>query len=91
MDKVNILGVPHKINRVSDGFKDNSMLGRIEYAKCEITLNSDMTPEIENVTLIHEVLHGMFTHLGYNNLSDDEVLISSLASALALTFKFKED
>lgn len=91
MDSVNICGVPHKIQRVADGFKDNSMLGRIEYAKCLITLNSDLTPELEKVTTAHEVIHGILTHLGYNDLSDDEVFVSSLASALCLTFDFKED
>lgn len=90
MDSVNICGVPHKIERVTDGFKDNSTLGQIEYAKCVITLNSAMTPEMENVTLIHEVLHGMLVHLGYNDLSDDEILVSSLASAISQTFVFKE-
>lgn len=91
MDSVNICGVPHKIQRVEDGFKDNTNLGRIEYAECLVTLNSALTPELENVTLIHEVVHGIFTHLGYNDLSNDEVLVSGLALAISQTFVFKEN
>ena len=90
MDKVNICGVPHTIERVIDGFKDNSMLGKIEYATCKIQLNSDLTPELEKVTLAHEVIHGILTHLGYTDLSTDDVFVSSMASALCLTFDFKE-
>lgn len=89
--KVTICGIPHKIEIVYDGFNNNDMLGQIEYAPAIIKLNGKMSDEMMNVTCIHEVVHGMLTHLGYNQLSDDEVFVSSLAQAISGTFKFKEE
>ena len=66
-------------------------LGQIEYAPAIIRLNSHMSDEMFTVTCIHEVVHGILIHLGYNQLSDDEVFVSSLAQAIAGTFKFKEE
>lgn len=89
--KVTICGVPHTIDIVDDNFKNNDLLGQIEYAPAIIKLNGAMSDEMFNITCIHEVVHGMLTHLGYNQLSDDEVFVSSLAYAIDGTFKFKEE
>ena len=89
--KVTICGVPHTIDIVDDKFGNNDLLGQIEYASAIIRLNSHMSDEMFTVTCIHEVVHGMLVHLGYNQLSDDEVFVSSLAYAIEGTFKFKEE
>lgn len=89
--KVTICGVPHTIDIVDDKFGNNDLLGQIEYAPAIIRLNSHMSDEMFTVTCIHEVVHGILIHLGYNQLSDDEVFVSSLAQAIAGTFKFKEE
>ena len=89
--KVTICGVPHTIDIVDDKFGNNDLLGQIEYAPAIIKLNGKMSDEMFNITCIHEVVHGMLVHLGYNQLSDDEVFVSSLAYAIEGTFKFKEE
>ena len=89
--KVTICGVPHTIDIVDDKFGNNDLLGQIEYAPAIIRLNSNMSDEMFTVTCIHEVVHGILIHLGYNQLSDDEVFVSSLAQAIAGTVKFKEE
>ena len=89
--KVTICGVPHTIDIVDDKFGNNDLLGQIEYAPAIIRLNSHMSDEMFNVTCIHEVVHGILIHLGYNQLSDDEVFVSSLAQAISGTFKFREE
>ena len=89
--KVTICGIPHKIEIVYDGFNNDDMLGQIEYAPAIIKLNGKMSNEMMNVTCIHEVVHGMLTHLGYNDLSNNENLVCGLATAIDSVFKFKEE
>ena len=89
--KVTICGIPHKIEIVYHGFNNDDMLGQIEYAPAIIKLNGKMSNEMMNVTCIHEVVHGMLTHLGYNDLSNNENLVCGLATAIDSVFKFKEE
>lgn len=89
--KVTICGIPHFIDIVEDGFSNNETLGQIEYAPAIIKLNGKMSNEMMNATCIHEVVHAMLTHLGYNDLSSDEVLVCGLASAIDSVFTFKEE
>lgn len=87
--KVNICGIPHEVKEVKDHFDADTHFGQINYKECEILLNSDTTIENKKVTLCHEILHGMFTHLGYADHSQDEQLIQCLAQAMAQTFDVK--
>lgn len=90
-NKVTICGIPHKIEIVEDGFNNNETLGQVEYAPAIIKLNGKMSDEMLNVTCIHEVVHSMLTHLGYNDLSENEMLVCGLATAIDSVFKFKEE
>ena len=89
--KVNICGIPHDVEIRDDTFTSNTMhMGEIRYKECKIYLSSGMPKALEKETLVHEMLHGIFVHLGHNDLASDEVLVQSLAQAISQGFEVKE-
>ena len=87
--KVNICGIPHKVIECEDRFDVDVHFGQIDYKACEIRINKDMTEASKKETLCHEMVHGMLTHLGYTNYSNDEVFVQSLANAIYQGFEIK--
>lgn len=80
---VNICGIPHKVIELSDKFDaDTIHFGQIDHKAAEIRINADMTEENKKETLCHEMVHGIFVHLGYENYANDEQLVQSLANAI---------
>lgn len=91
MKSIDICGINHKINEVEDLFNWDTHLGQINYSKAEILLNKDLPDDLKNQALIHEILHGIFTLTGYENLSQDETLIKTLSCELNRIFEIKGD
>ena len=89
--KVNICGIPHKVVECEDRFDVDAHFGQIDYKACEIRINKDMTEASKKETLCHEMVHGMLTHLGYTNYSNDEVFVQSLANAIYQGFEIKTE
>ena len=89
--KVNICGIPHKVIECEDRFDVDAHFGQIDYKACEIRINKDMTEASKKETLCHEMVHGMLTHLGYTNYSNDEVFVQSLANAIYQGFEIKTE
>lgn len=88
--KVNICGVPHTVKEVSDKFDaGNTHLGQINYKDCEILINKDMTEESKEETICHEMLHGIFIHLGYMDFAENEQLVQALGNAIYQGFNIK--
>ena len=63
---VNIGGIIFNINLVS-GKTNNSLherdyLGNIDYEKCVITIDGDLNQQQKEVTLLHELMHGIANH-----------------------------
>lgn len=91
MKKVNICGVPHTVLENEDIFDaDGTHLGQIEYSKCIIRLNKDMSVEHKAETLCHEMVHGILFHLGYQDLNADERFVQNLGNAIYNSFRVKE-
>lgn len=91
MNKVNICGIPHEVERVEQQFDIGAVhFGEIKYLETKIVLNKAMSPELEKVTLCHEMLHGILVHIGRTELSQDEEFVQSLAQAIAMGFDVKE-
>lgn len=91
-EQVSICGIPHKVRFVDDTFcSDSCHFGQIDYKKCEICISNGMSKEMEEQTLVHEILHGIFFNLGYNDLTGDEKLVQSLASAIYQSFTVKRN
>lgn len=86
---VNICGIPHTVRYVEDVFDMNTHLGQILYAKGEIRVNKDMPKEIIKETICHEMVHGIFIHLGFDELADDEQLVQALGNAICQGFEIK--
>lgn len=88
--RVNICGIPHTIVELEDSFDFDSHFGQIEYQRSIIKINKDMSQDIKNETICHEMLHGMLTHLGYTEQSQDEQFVNALSNAIYQGFKIKE-
>lgn len=91
MNYVNICGIPHTVVKRRDNFGINEYhFGEIDYKSCEIKIADDLTAELERETLFHEMLHGILFHIGKDELSQDESLISALANAMLQSFEIKQ-
>ena len=89
--KVNICGIPHKVIECEDRFDVDAHFGQIDYKACEIRINKDMTEASKKETLCHEMVHGMLTHLGYSEYSQDEQLVQALGNAIYQGFEIKAE
>ena len=87
--KVNICGIPHKVVVRKDHFDYDTHFGQIDYKKCEIAVNEDLSPEAQEETICHEMVHGMLVHLGYSEQSQDETFVQALANAIYQGFDIK--
>lgn len=79
---VNICGIPHKVIECEDNFNVDTHFGQIDYKNCEIRINKNMTDESKKETICHEMIHGIFVHLGYSNCAQDEQLVQALGNAI---------
>ncbi len=87
--KVDICGIPHEIIEAKDTFDLDTHFGQIDYKTCRIYINEDMPSTIKKVTVCHEIVHGILAHIGRDDLSNDEVLVSSLGNAVAQAFDIR--
>lgn len=89
--KVNICGVPHSVIEKEDNFtSDSTHLGEITYSKAEILINKNMPEEMKKETICHEIVHGIFVHLGYNDYTNNEQLVQQLGNAIYQAFEIKD-
>lgn len=88
--KVNICGVSHTVKECEDKFDIDAHFGQIDFKKCEILVNKDLSEECKKEAICHEMVHGIFVHLGYNNFSNDEQLVQVIGNAIYQGFEIKE-
>lgn len=79
---VNICGIKHTITECEDIFNVDTHFGQIDYPKCEIKINKDLTEDAKKETLFHEVVHGILVHIGRSDLGQDETFVQTLGNAL---------
>lgn len=91
VDSVKICGIPHKITLHEDSFDMDTHFGQINYGSCEIKLNKNLPKDAMEETLVHEILHGIFVHLGYNDEASNEQFVQALANAINQTFTLREE
>ena len=80
--KINICNIPYEVRYVDDSFNQDTQFGEIKYLEGVIRINKNITDELKQRTLWHEAVHGVLELIGRGDLSDDEVLVSNLATAL---------
>lgn len=66
--------------KYDDRLEENGQLGRINLTKSTIGIRPDMSPDIERMTLLHEVIHGILFQAGYRDM--DERAVDLLAHGL---------
>lgn len=88
---VNICGIPHRIVECEDNFNVDTHFGQIDYKTCEIRINKDMTEVCKKEAICHEMIHGIFVHLGYNDYTNDEQLVQALANAICQGFEIRQE
>lgn len=87
---VKICGIQHKITLCEDFFNVDTHFGQINYGSCEIKLNKNLPKDAMEEALVHEIMHGIFVHLGYENEANDEQFVQALANAINQTFTLKQ-
>lgn len=88
-NNINICGINHKIEEYTDIFDCDTHFGQIDYATATIKINKDLPDDLKQLTLVHEILHGILTLTGYDDLSQDETLIKTLSCELNRIFDIK--
>lgn len=78
---INILGVPYRLKFVDFISKEELRIGEIDYLNQEILILSGMAREVQYITILHEVMHGILEQLGFEE-SQEEHLIQGLANGL---------
>ena len=74
-----------------DNFNADCHFGMIDYKACEIRINKDMTDANKAEAICHERVHGIFVHLGYNDLASNEQLVQALGNAIYQSFEIKSE
>lgn len=87
--RINICGIPHAVIECEDNFDIDVHFGQIDFKKCEIKINKNMTEENKKEALCHEIVHGMLLHLGYNDYTNDEQFVQALGNAISQSFNVK--
>ena len=86
LKKVMICGISHEVIETEDKFDYDAHFGQIDYKKAEILINKDLSEELKQETLCHEILHGMLVHIGRPDLSQDESFVTALSNAIYQAF-----
>lgn len=86
---VNICGIPYKIVECEDNFNVDTHFGQIDFRTCEIRINKDITEDVKKETICHEMIHGIFLHLGYNDYTNNEQLVQALGNAICQSFEIR--
>ena len=89
MKEVWICGIPYKIVEKDIVDENGGCLGLILYRDCVIEIRKGLPKELYTQTLIHEIVHGMLSNIGKNDLAGNEEFVQALAMAINLTFNVK--
>ena len=87
--EIMICGISYKVEEKEDAFDADTHFGQIDYVKGIITINKNLSPAIKKETLCHEIIHGIFQHLGKEQLRDDEELVQALGNSISQTFDIR--
>ena len=84
--KVKVGGITYKVNEVEsvEGPSEDKCWGRITYSKSEIRLLNKLEKKQKELTLIHELVHALFTHC---NIEQDENKVELISTALYMIIK----
>jgi len=75
-------GAIYTVHEVEGLLRKISMYGNVEFGDCVIQIDSAMTDERKEQTIIHEMLHAIHFEAGYNPEEQDEDTINRTANVL---------
>lgn len=81
LDQINILGAIYTIKYVDYISKEELKIGEVDYINQEIKIMNDLSNDIKNITLWHEIIHAILNQLGFEE-SENEHLVQSLATGI---------
>ena len=87
---IDLLGIRFRVEYVECVSKEDNRLGEINYLTNTIRIDRTLPVDASNQVLMHEILHGLFTLLGYDELSEDESKVQGIATALHLLFSTQD-
>lgn len=79
---INILGLEYKIEEVEQVDKNQRLFGEIDYVNQIIKVEKDLTTDKKIEVLIHEIIHGIFEALSFEEENKNEHLTQALACSL---------
>lgn len=85
--KMKILATEYDVEEVEQIDKYTRLLGQIQYTEQKIKIDKNISEDMKQEVLIHEILHGILEKLGYTQLNDDEQKVQSIASTMYLVLK----
>ena len=89
LDKVRIGGVDFAVIFKPRLLSDNDTLlcGQINHRASEIFINSDLGEEMQHITLLHEILHGLAEHAQLKLSDQEETIIDVFARGIYQVIK----
>ena len=82
MKTVNILGLTYEIIEVDVVNKSIPRSGEINFVEQVIKIDKTLKADRKQITLMHEIVHGIFEHLAFTDLIEDEQVVQGIAIAL---------
>lgn len=83
--KVKILGITYDVQEVEVVDKNESLWGKIDYQEQVIKIDSELKNERKAQVLLHEILHGVLSELGFYEINNNEEAVQGLSTALYCT------
>lgn len=72
IETVKIGGLTYEVTKKPDLQGSDGNWGQIQYKKLEISLDDSLPEQLEDQTLIHEIVHGILFEAGYPNHEEDQ-------------------
>lgn len=65
----------------------NVVFGKSDFTNNKILINKNTKEDRKGITILHEIIHCIFTSLRFDDENQNETLISSLAESIYLVLK----
>lgn len=90
---IKICGIDFEIIEVDsiDEEIEGVTMGKIIHSQGKILLKKELPDDLKMSVLYHEVLHGILSCLGYDELCENESFVQCLSNTLFQMFKFREN
>lgn len=81
-DSINILGLTYKIIEVDVVNKEMYRAGEINFVEQVIRIDKTLTNQRKEITLMHEIIHGICEQMQYDDIGENEKVVQGFAIAL---------